>query len=710
MKTARKGKNTFSSGKQDARTDVFRGAFMIEKFSYGKPFDTGTAVVEVKKSAEKIPFGTVSGGKQFKWEYDLKPGDTVYGLGETMKGINIRGGKFVSWCLDQPNQDETTESLYGAHNFILVFGKETFGVYFDYPGEMEFDIGFTFRDKLTVTAEKKSLNIFVITPEKKSQSLKNIVSQFRELTGRNYIPPKWAFGFMQSRWGYKCKKDIDEVIKKHRELSLPLDSVCLDIDYMEQYKDFTVDEKKFPGFGKYTRELLKNGIRLVPIIDAGVKKEDGYDICDEGKKHFCVDKNGNPFIAGVWPGDSYFPDFLNEDARKFFGSKYKRLTDHGIEGFWNDMNEPAMFYSKTSLEKTFSELEKYKGRQLDVKTFFEFTPLSTYSFNRKDDTELFFHKVPAKTAGDFAATEPDSDGNVLVSNRSVHNLFGYNMTKAAQESFLSENPDKRRLLFSRSSFVGSHRYGGIWTGDNHSYWSNILLSLHMMASLNMTGFLYTGSDTGGFNADASRDLMLRWTAFSVFTPLFRNHTADGTRRQEYYQFEDVQDFKSMLDLRYALIPYLYSEFMKASLTNGMYFRPLSFDYQNDVRAVATEDQIMLGDALMVAPVYVQNALGRHVYLPEDMCIVEWKHSKIASEKTLPKGDHFITVPLESVVFFIKKNKIVPLAKPALNTDSIDTKKMTVAGDAPKGTVYELYEDDGFTTEISLEKSVRKITK
>ena len=683
---------------------------MITKYTFGKPFDAESVVIDVPKTTGSVPFGTISAGKAFKWEYDLKQNDIVYGLGQTMKGINLRGSRFVSWCLDQPNQEEDTESLYGAHNFIIVFGKETFALFFDYPGEMKFDIGFTFKDKLTVTAAKKSMNLFVITPEKKSESLKNLIYQFRELTGKNYIPPEWAFGFMQSRWGYKTKKDIDEVIRKYRENGIPLDSVCLDIDYMDNYKDFTVDEKKFPKFAEYTKKLAEDGIRLVPIIDAGVKKEDGYEIYDEGKKYFCTDKNGKPFIAGVWPGDACFPDFLNEDARKFFGSKYKKLTDAGIDGFWNDMNEPAMFYSKTSLEKVFTELEKFKGKQLDVKSFFEFTPLSTYSFNRKDDTELFFHKVPAKTAGDFAVTKPDSDGNVLVQNRSVHNVFGYNMTRAAQENFRSETPKKRRLLFSRSSFIGAHRYGGIWTGDNHSYWSNILLSLHMMASLNMTGFLFTGSDIGGFNADVSRDLLLRWTAFGIFTPLFRNHSADGTRRQEYYNFENTRDFKSMIDLRYALIPYLYSEFIKASVNNGMYFRPLSFDYQNDIRAVNTEDQIMLGDALMIAPVYVQNAAGRHVYLPEDMLMVEWKNSKISSEQLLSKGDHFINVPLESVIFFIKKGKIVPLAKPALNTKEINTKKLTLAGDAPKGTVYELYEDDGITTDISLKSSIRKIEK
>ena len=693
---------------------------MITKFTFGNPFNTESIINDVQtvQSDCKIPFGKVNGdvnvdvknSNHFEWEYKLTDTDIVYGLGEVMKGINIRGGKFVSWCLDQPNQEENTPSLYAAHNFLIIFGKEVFGVFFDYPGEMVFDVASSAKDTLSVKAEQKSLNVYFITQQNGANRLQSIVSQFRNLTGKSYIPPKWAFGFMQSRWGYRNKADIDEVILNHKKFSLPLDSICLDIDYMEDYKDFTVDKNKFPQFADYNAQLKKDGLRLVPIIDAGVKVQNGYDVYEEGKPYFCKDKDGNEFIAGVWPGDSVFPDFLNKDARDFFGSKYTRLTDCGVEGFWNDMNEPAVFYSKKSLKNAFTQIEEYKDKPLDIQSFFAFSGLSGSSFNRKDDTELFYHKVPASFAGDFAETKPDKDGNVLVQNRKVHNVFGYNMVRAAADHFLQESPEKRRLLFSRSSFIGSHRYGGIWTGDNHSYWSNILLSLQMMANLNITGFMFSGSDIGGFNSDTTRDLLLRWLSFGIFTPLCRNHSADGTRRQEFYNFEECIDFKSMLDLRYSLIPYLYSEFIKAAQNNGMYFRPLSFDYEDDIRAAHCEDQILLGEGLMIAPVYVQNAQGRYVYLPEDMVMIEWKNSRIVNQTTLCKGDHFVQVPLESVVFFLKKGKLLPFAKPVQNTKNLDTTVLQVVGDAPEGTFYELYEDDGFTTDVDLQKGIRKVFK
>lgn len=683
---------------------------MIQKYTFGKPFNTYSVIAAFDSSKGKIPFGKLSNTKEFEWKYSLKDEDIIYGLGQTMKGINLRGSKFRSWCLDNPNQDEGSESLYGAHNFLIIFGKTTFGIFFDYPGEIFYDIGFSEKDYLTVKAEHKSLNIYVITSDSKTNTLKEIVRNLRQITGQSYIPPKWAFGFNQSRWGYKNKKDIDLVIANYKKHKFPLDSLCLDIDYMEDYKDFTVDSKKFPAFEKYNRKLLKHGIRLVPIIDAGIKKLEGYDVYENGKPFFCNDKDGKPFVAGVWPGDSCFIDFLNPEGRDFFGKHYKRLTDAGIEGFWNDMNEPATFYSKQGLNKAFEKLDECKNKALDINGFFEFTAIPGSVCNSKDDTKLFFHKVSKEDAGDFAETKTSKNGSVLVKHEKVHNLFGYNMTRSASENFSKTHPYKRILMYSRSSFIGAHRYGGIWTGDNHSFWSNILLSLHMMASLNMTGFLYTGSDIGGFNGEPSRDLMMRWLSFALFTPLCRNHSAKNKRRQEFYQFENVKEFKSMMDLRYSLIPYFYSEFVKASINNGMYFRPLSFDYQNDKHACNIEDQIMLGDAIMVCPVYTQNASGRYVYLPENMLMVEWKNSKIVQQKSLTKGDHYISVPLESVVFFIKDNHIVPFAKPSLNTSLIDTKKLSLIGNAPAGTEYFLYEDDGFTTDISLEKYSRILKK
>lgn len=271
-------------------------------------------------------------------------------------------------------------------------------------------------------------------------------------------------------------------------------------------------------------------------------------------------------------------------------------------------------------------------------------------------------------------------------------MYGYNMTKAAGEAFKKLSPDKRILMFSRSSYIGAHRYGGIWQGDNKSWWSHLLMNLQMMPSLNMTGFLYTGADTGGFGSDTTEDLMLRWLQLSVFLPLFRNHSAQGTRQQELYRFENCDDCKRMIEILYGLIPYLYSEYMKAVLEDEMMYRPLAFDFREDIDARSVEDQLLLGNELMIAPVYKQNATGRYVYLPEEMMLVWMRSPEDFETETLEKGHHYFRAELNELVFFIRKDKAIPLGAAAPDTERLDSSYLRFIG-YPKAE-YELYEEDG----------------
>lgn len=298
--------------------------------------------------------------------------------------------------------------------------------------------------------------------------------------------------------------------------------------------------------------------------------------------------------------------------------------------------------------------------------------------NNEDDYASFYHNV---------------DGQKIRHDR-VHNLYGYNMTRAAGEAFEKISPDKRILMFSRSSYIGMHRYGGVWTGDNMSWWSHILLNLKQLPGLSMCGFLYSGADCGGFGGDTTEDLMLRWMALSVFTPLFRNHSALGTREQEFYQFENTEDFRAIIEARYRLIPYIYSEYMKAVRDNEMLFKPLAFDYPEDEHALGVEDQLIMGNEIMIAPVYTQNADGRYVYLPENMLFVKLLPNGRETTEKLKAGHHYVKVGLNEIPFFIKKDKKVPLAAPALRTSNIDYASIKYVGH--KNVAYELYEDDGIS--------------
>ena len=645
---------------------------MIQKYVYGHPFPTDAVVKEIETAKEPLPFFETD--NQGSFTYTLAEDDIVYGLGEQIRGINKRGWQYVSWNYDNPNHHEDTRSLYGSHNFIIVCGKVTFGAFFDYPGKMEFDIGYTRRDTMQIKAAKNDLTVYIITGENE----KDIVKQFRGIIGRSYIPPLWAFGCGQSRWGYKNEADIREVAAKYKAAGIPLDSIYLDIDYMERYKDFTVDEERFPDLKGLAADMQAEGIHLVPIIDAGVKIEDGYSVYEEGveKNYFCKNAEGGDFVGAVWPGRVHFPDFLQPEARDWFGKKYAVLTEQGIDGFWNDMNEPAIFYTEDRLADTCAEIEKLTAGNMGIDEYFAFTGMVAGLNGNIGDYDKFYHNVNGQ----------------MVKHSEVHNLYGMNMTRSANEALREICPDKRTLFFSRSSYVGAHRYGGIWQGDNKSWWSHILQSMQQLPALNMAGFLFTGSDTGGFGCDTTEDLMLRWLQYSLFTPLFRNHSADGTREQELYRFSNADAAGNMIRIRYSLVPYLYSEFLKAALQDEMMFRPLAFDFADDADAKQVDDQLLLGNELMIAPIYKQNAKGRYVYLPEEMMLVRMRSDEDYETEILPKGHHYVPAELNELVFFIRNQKAIPFAKAAKNTAETDWNTVRLLGYS--GCSYEMYADNG----------------
>lgn len=668
---------------------------MIKKYVYGSPIETDAVAEHIEPTNDPLPFLSQGASELPVFVYLMGERDIVYGLGEANRGINKRGYIYDSFCADDPVHTEEKRSLYGAHNFIVVATEVPFGVFVDIPGKVTFDVGFTESNTLKILPQDNNFNLYVID----GKSPYDIIKQFRELIGQSYIAPRWAFGYQQSRWSYANADQVREVVAKYRENKIPLDTVYLDIDYMQDFKDFTVNEERFPNFPEFVQEMREQGVRLIPIIDAGVRIEDGYDVYEEGvaNGYFCKRADGTDFVAGVWPGRTHFPDFLNRSVREWFGAKYKILLDCGIEGFWNDMNEPAIFYSDEGVRDGIKAIKNYEGKQLDANSFFEFRDTIACLSNRQKDYEAFYHNI---------------DGQIVRHDK-VHNLYGYNMTRAAGEAFDTLEPDKRILMFSRASYIGMHRYGGIWTGDNQSWWSHILLNIKMMPSLNMCGFLYTGADLGGFGSNCTRDLLLRWLEFGIFTPLMRNHSSLGTRNQECYAFGDITDFKNILSIRYSLIPYLYSEYMKACLNNEMMFRPLAFDFPNDIMASQIEDQLMLGDGVMIAPVYQQNAQGRYVYLPEDMLYISFQSSSKRKYQVMRKGHHYINVALNEVPMFLRKGKILPLCRTTDRTDYLDTSKFELIAYADANMEipieYVLYEDDGISKDYGKKEQYSTIS-
>lgn len=646
---------------------------MIRKYVYGNPLNTEAVCAEIEECNEEIAYFEVN---NTEFIYSFSDEDIVFGLGEQVRGINKRGWKYVSWNYDNPHHQEDTNSLYGSHNFLIIRGKETFGVFFDNPGEVVFDIGYTNRDLMIISPEYPDQVVYIIDGENEN----DIVRQFRSIIGKSYVPPFWAFGYGQSRWGYMNEADIREVHDKYREVGIPLDSIYLDIDYMDNYKDFTVNDSGFNDLKSFAFEMKEDNVHLVPIIDAGVKIEEGYDIYEEGveNSYFCKDSLNNDFTGAVWPGKVHFPDFLNKDAREWFGMKYKTLTDLGIDGFWNDMNEPAIFYTEDSLKEAVNNMEKVKDSNIGIIEFFKLTGAFAGLNGNRDSYRKFFHNF---------------NGEVVRHDR-VHNLYGMNMTRSAYEALCKIEPEKRTLFFSRSSYIGAHRYGGIWQGDNKSWWSHILQSMQQLPALNMAGFLYVGCDTAGFGSDTTEDLVLRWLQYSIFTPLFRNHSANGTRYQELYRFSNVDSCKKMIEIRYSIVAYIYSEFLKAVENDSLMFKPLAFEFPDDKAALNVDDQLLIGNESMICPIYKQNAKGRYVYLPEEMMLVKMKSYNEYDTAVMEKGHHYVDASLDELVFFIRKGKSIPFGKPADSTANLDSASLFLLG--YEGSSYTLYKDDGIS--------------
>lgn len=655
---------------------------MVSRFTFGIPFKT-EAVVKNFPLSNSIPECIEFGKDKKSFTAALGNDDIIYGLGESVRGINKRGYKYISNCTDDFSHTEDKSSLYGAHNFFIVDGEVKYGIFIDFPGKVYFDMGFTDLDKIHVSIEDTNYDLYVI----ESDSVIEIIKEFRDMIGQSYIAPFWAFGYQQSRWSYNTADDVRTIVKGYRDNHIPLEAVYLDIDYMDNYKDFTVSETNFPDFENFVKEMADQNIHLVPIIDAAVKKENGYDVYEEGVagNYFCKDAEGNDFITAVWPGKSLLPDFLNEEAREWFGMKYKILMDKGIDGFWNDMNEPALFYSENNLKKTMEELKKYSEMDdMTLSDLWTFKDLVNGLANNSEDYRSFYHNF----------------NDEKVCHEDVHNLYGYFMTRAASEAFRQIAPEKRILMFSRASYIGMHRYSGIWTGDNSSWWSHIELLMHQLPNINMCGFMYVGADTGGFNNNATEDLVMRFLELSMFTPLMRNHAALGTRNQELFRFKNIKAFRDLVKLRYGMIPYLYSEYLKAVKNNTLMFTPLGIAFPDDKNCRHIEDQLMVGENIMIAPVYRQNVVGRYVYLPEDMTMVRFRSLEDKDIVPLKAGHHYVHVALHEVLVFVRKGHIFFTGNGAENTTEITYKDFSFYAEEGFKGQYELLTDINGTTIIT----------
>lgn len=561
--------------------------------------------------------------------------DAIYGLGDKPGCLNKRGYSYVNWNTDDPAPHvDSFKSLYKSIPFFIVLGDEyCYGIFADNTYKTTFDFGYENTDYYFVEHEKGELDYYFMP----GNDMAEVVGLYTSLTGTTPLYQRWIYGSHQSRWGYYTQDEVLDIADKFRELDIPCDVIHMDIDYMNGYRVFTFDDKKFPDVKGLSEKLADMGVKLISIIDPGVKKDEDYFMYKEGMEMdaFAHDTDGSVYENAVWPGTSVFPDFTKQSVRSWWGDKTKILLEHGISGIWNDMNEPASFNG----------------------------PLP-------DDVQF-----------EYGAHEK------------VHNIYGHFMAKATYDGLAKNDGGKRPFVLTRAAYAGSQKYCGGWTGDNHSIWAHIALSLEQVCNLSVSGLAMCGSDIGGFGSDTTPELLVRFYEAAVFVPFFRNHSAMGTRRQEPWQFDEttIDAVRKTVKLRYRFIPYIYDLAHECEKTGAPIVRPLVYEYPVDKHVRNISDEYMLGSFVLVAPVIAPGKEAREVYLPDG----DW-YDYYTGEKY--SGGRYILAdaPLDKVPVFIKAGAIIPVADGEIrSTEDITEDKISILTYPGKGSFVH-YQDDNET--------------
>lgn len=586
-----------------------------------------------------------------------------YGLGEKAAHLDKRRGFFVNWNSDTPGYTFGRDPIYQTIPFYIGLDKgSAYGIFFDNSYRSYFDFGRLSQERIWFGAEGGELNYYFFY----GPSAKKILNRYADLTGHMPLTPLWALGVQQCRYSYYPASMVEEVVRQYRERDLPLDVIYLDIHYMNGYRVFTFDPNRFPDPKALTERLLKQGVKTVVIVDPGVKyqpsshsisaasssspelqsQNDRYYVFDQGVAgdYFQHRKNKDLFIPRVWPGDSVFVDYTRADARRWWGDLHRAYTDNGIAGIWNDMNEPADFVDQTG------------KNQRDVVSYDE------------------------------------GDNTTHAKNR---NVFALLMARATYEGLARLQPDRRPFVITRAGYAGIQRYSTMWTGDTNSAWESLALNVPMFTTLGLSGEPFVGSDVGGFIGRANGELLVRSYQIGFLAPFFRNHHAIEGYDQEPWRFgkyyEDI--IRKYLKLRYKLLPFLYTTLEEAHRTGVPVFRPLLLNYQDDPSTYNLDDEFMVGDDLLVAPIVKAEVTSRLIYLPKGIWYDFWTNKKYEGG-TMIHAD----APLETVPMFVRGGAIIPVG-PEMNyvgEKAVDPLTFVIYLDENGAAATTLYEDDGTT--------------
>lgn len=636
--------------------DLGKGEFIVEEDSNFVIIKGTKVLTFVDKNTTEISFKDLEGNiinedfqPSFKDEegnvYISKVNDCLayYGLGEKGGDLNKKGCYTENFNTDDPETDDDSITYYKTIPFYVALKEEaTYGIFFDNSFRSYFDMGKEMGDRIFFGAIGGQIQYYFIPGE----NIKEVVKNYTALTGRMEMPPLWSLGYQQCRFSYFSQEEVRELVKTFEEKDIPLDVVYLDIDYMDGFRVMTFKTPNFDDAAGLIGDLKEKGIRTITIIDPGVKVDEEYDVFKRGKEgnHFTKKLDGEMFIGAVWPGDSAFPDFSNKDCREWWKSELKKfISEHGMDGIWNDMNEPCVFNN-------------------DHKTMLE--------------------------------TCLHNSDNGVIEHKEFHNRYGFEMSRCSKEAQEELHPNERGFSMTRATYAGGQRYSSVWTGDNMSLWSQMRMSISMNANLGISGFSFVGNDVSGFGLDSSEELFIRWMEMGPFIPIFRNHSNMYTRRQEPWAFGPRAEkiAKKSIELRYELLPYIYDLYYISHKEGLPIFRPMIMEYEKDMNLLNIREQFMLGENMIVAPVLYEGERSKTVYLPKGSWFNYFTMEKLQGGKW-----YKLHCELDEILVFVKEGAIIPTYNKKFRNvkERPNNILLKVFGENAKGFHYN---DDGHTME------------
>ncbi len=548
------------------------------------------------------------------------PEEAYFGLGDKPTDLNLRGKRLQNWNSDTYSFAKHQDPLYRSIPFFISLNENVaHGIFLDNTFKTHFDFAHEDNDKLSFWADGGELQYYYIH----GPNMMDVVKRYNSLTGTHKLPPIWALGYHQCRWSYYPESKVKDLADNFRKRKIPCDALYLDIDYMDGYRCFTWNKKYFPNPKKMIKELSDDGFKTVVIIDPGIKVDDNYWVFKEGKenKYFCR-RSDDYFMEGhVWPGRCQFPDFTNPEVRLWWGGLFKELVEVGVAGVWNDMNEPAVFGKGTFPDDVRHNYDGFRG-----------------------------------------------------SHRKAHNVYGMQMVRATYDGLKKIQKNKRPFTITRAGYAGVQRYSSCWTGDNVASWEHLKIGSLQMQRLSMSGMPFAGTDIGGFSGEPTGELFTRWIQLGVFSPFMRAHSAGDTAEREPWSFgQELEDInRKFIELRYKLLPYIYSAFWEHHRHGFPILRPVVMLEQDNPTNRYREDEFTFGDKILVCPVLEEGATSRKVYLPTGGSWFNyWTHEVLAGGT-----EHLIDAPLDSMPIFVKAGSVIPEYPVMQYTSEFEVEEMT----------------------------------